>query len=380
MKKYVQTIFIATVGFISLIAFQNCSKGFSTGPASSESSSLSTPEDSSSPQNDELPTGTDPIAAPVPAPDSTGPTSPDTSPTVEPPQLPTPSEPDESSPPDGTSPSPDLPTPSPSEVTETNAPVFYKDYTLTDTSVYLGDPFKLAAKASGIGIIYSWYKDGAATVADKTGFEYSKNNSEYSDAGIYTIVATNKYGSASVSSTLKILAPVAPIFSNSAYINAYSVYAGDRVKMSGGRAVGGDIKYRWYKDNVLMTNTGIFASIAVTSVSDSGQYRVEAYNSLGVATRTFSLTVMPMEQPKFSEALADQSIYAGDFLAINSKGATGGGIKYRWYKDGVIIPDETLRSYTKNPAAVTDAGTYKLEGYNALGSAFVNCTISVTPR
>jgi hypothetical protein len=392
MRKYIRGLIFGTSIFAVMVAFQNCGKGFSSSRGITENSSLWT--SSSDNASDSAPTGSEPMdSAPdsptsplvLPPPDSSKlpavdpivqPVADDSSPTPvssDPVSIPA-TDSTTSSGTDG------LTGTSPEFSDAIGAPAFYTDYTLHDTSVYLGDPFSLAARASGSGVTYRWYKDGAPIISDRTGFEYSKARAEYADAGIYKVVATNTKGSASVSATLKVLAPVAPIFVSATYINAYSVYAGDRVLISGGRAVGGDIKYRWYKDNVLISDTSGSHNIAMASASDSGQYRLEAYNSLGVATRTFSLTVLPMEMPKFSGSLVDQAIYAGDFLVINSKGATGGGIKYRWYKDGVVIPDETARSCSKYPAAVSDAGTYKVEAYNAIGSTFLNCAISVTPR
>jgi hypothetical protein len=226
---------------------------------------------------------------------------------------------------------------------------------------------------------YKWFKDSVPlTVDPNLSYRYKKAAADYSDAGFYKTEATNLFGTSSVTTVLRVILPVVPTFVNKDYVSSVTIFVGDSVSMSA-RAVGGGVKYRWYKNNVLIANTSDAYRLTATSpTKDKGQYKAEAYNSMGTISRVYSLTVLPMEIPKFSEPLADKTYSPGALLVLTAPKATGGGIKYRWYKDGVLIAGATSPTYSKPSVTKADAGVYKVEAYNAVGSDFESCTITVS--
>jgi hypothetical protein len=86
-----------------------------------------------------------------------------------------------------------------------------------------------------------------------------------------------------------------------------------------------------------------------------------------------------MELPKFPQPIADQTLPApGNTLNIFAAAATGGGVKYRWYKDGVLVPGQISNEFHKYPVTTADSGQYKVEAYNNVGSAFLTCNVTLT--
>jgi hypothetical protein len=63
-----------------------------------------------------------------------------------------------------------------------------------DTTVTVGAPAELSVTATGEGLFYQWYRNGAV-IAGATGSTLSFPSAQVSDAGVYTVVVSNSGGS-----------------------------------------------------------------------------------------------------------------------------------------------------------------------------------------
>jgi hypothetical protein len=381
MKNRIRLILFSLVAFWAILSFQNCGKGFSSAePTTQHAKIYSSSSESSS--NDTSPDFSTPIATSSPLPSDPVISQPPlmTDPVTQPPPTEPLTQPDD---PTAQLPVCTSPPASGNDVASQSGPPVFGSWVLSQTSFYKGDQIDLNGHATGSSIMtYEWYKDGAL-IPRKNNDHFIKYPSDYTDAGVYKVVATNSEGTANKSASISILAPVTPIYKNLCFTNEYSHYQGDAFTINPtGDAIGGGIKYRWYKDGVLTSVTTYKYNFLTTDApTDSGTYRIEAYNEVGVTARNFSITIMPMELPKFPQTLTDISLPApGNTLNIFAAAATGGGIKYRWYKDGVLVPGAIYNEYHKYPITTADTGQYKVEAYNNVGSAFLSCNVTVTPN
>ncbi len=138
--------------------------------------------------------------------------------------------------------------------------------------------------------------------------------------------------------------------------------------------VGSFLSYHWYKDGepledmegeVSGSNT---TSLLLSNVimDDAGEYRcyVSSDCSDAIASAPAQLTVYPA--PVINTALADQSSCVGGTVTFQTS-FDGEDLSYQWYKDGVILQNETNTSLTIANIEQSDAGTYTCRVSN-------NCT------
>lgn len=132
--------------------------------------------------------------------------------------------------------------------------------------------------------------------------------------------------------------------------------------------------YTWYKDSVAIattTNTGTL-TIASATFGDAGSYQVTVTNSFGSATSgSVSVTVVSPTQPVI---VSQEGFYASRVLYPTGTlhlaiSATGGGLKYQWFKNGSAIPSANKSSLTIESITAADAGSYTVVVTNSVGAA-----------
>jgi len=140
---------------------------------------------------------------------------------------------------------------------------------------------------------YQWRKDGNA-VTGATGASLTLTGVQLTQAGVYTVVATNSAGPAtSNSATLTVNPPatVAPAFTTQP--SAQTIGAGATVVFNGVATTA--TTYRWQKNGTDLTLAGATSQNLVlknVTTADAGSYRVIATNSAGsTASSPANLTV-----------------------------------------------------------------------------------------
>ena len=81
-------------------------------------------------------------------------------------------------------------------------------------------------------------------------------------------------------------------------------------------------------------------------------------------------------QPSISQDLQPLTVFAGSPVTL-SVGALGGNLTYFWYKNTVLIPNQTNSTLTFAAIALTDAGNYSVVASNVVGTAS-SSTVAVT--
>lgn len=149
---------------------------------------------------------------------------------------------------------------------------------------------------------------------------------------------------------------------------------GDPFSMSVNAGGTPPLVYTWYKDSVAIattTNDGTL-TIASATFGDAGSYQVTVTNSFGSATSSsVAVTVVNPTQPVIT---GQEGFYASRVLYPTGTlhlaiSATGGGLKYQWFKDGSPLPSEDKSSLTISSITEDDAGSYTVVVTNSIGSA-----------
>ena len=189
-----------------------------------------------------------------------------------------------------------------------------------------------AAAAGTPSPTYQWLKDGAA-LAGATSASYTLTNLRSTDAGAYTVAATNSAGSATSNPaqlTVTVVATnVAPIFT--AQPSAQTALVGGSVTFSATASGTPAPAYQWSKDGAPLAGaTSASYALADLRITDAGTFSVVATNSAGSATSAAAtLTVnTPAGTPTDYGRLVNLSILtnAGSGASVLTMGAVIGGV------------------------------------------------------
>lgn len=159
-----------------------------------------------------------------------------------------------------------------------------------------GAPLLLSASAMGIPpLSYQWQFNGA-NISGATNSSYTNESAAVTDAGHYTVVVTNLYGSSTssvatvtINQSAAILVDLSATLTNFTSMNAtFSVAAGGLAPLT----------YEWYKNGALLANTNSSLYLTNLQASDTASYQVIITNLYGAATSSVSsLTVLPSAPP-----------------------------------------------------------------------------------
>jgi hypothetical protein len=217
---------------------------------------------------------------------------------------------------------------------------------------------------AGAGYTYQWKRNGAiipnATTATLTA----------TLPGVYTVIATNAQGCSVTSAPVTVVVNSLPIS---------AVIVGGPLTFCAGKSVqlkayaGAGYSYQWKKSGVNIQG----ATSASYLATASGVYTVVVTNASGCSITSTSTTVVvnPLPVATITPAGPITFTQGGNILL---KAPISTGSSYQWKKNGVIIPGQTLATYT----AIT-TGNYSVTITNAnlcqITSNAVQVTVNPAP-
>ncbi len=212
---------------------------------------------------------------------------------------------------------------------------------------------------------YQWFKNNNA-ISGATASSYAIDHAQASDAGDYTVVATNVAGSAtSAKATLVVNLPPA-ITTQPASLN---VNLGSSASFTVAAAGVPAPTYQWFKDGAPIGGaTGSTYAIAIVQASDAGRYSAVATNRLGTTTSTDAVLVVNVA-PVFTTPPAGQTVDQGASVTFSAAASGVPAPAYQWLKNGSAISGATGSALTLNNVQASDAGDYTVLATNLAGSA-----------
>lgn len=135
----------------------------------------------------------------------------------------------------------------------------------------------------------------------------------------------------------------------------------------------GPLSYQWYKDGVLVVDDLHLSGastpalrISNAQLTDEGDYRVKAFNPVGVGQSLPS--TLTLLDPLILTNPVGGLLNLGETLEMSVVAQGGTPITYRWLHDGILIPDVETPVYTLHATGVFDAGAYQAVVVNAHAS------------
>ncbi len=237
-------------------------------------------------------------------------------------------------------------------------------------AVVQGVSFALYANVAGSPTLaVQWRKEGV-NIAGATGTSYGRNAAASSDAGAYSYVVSNSAGTAtSANANLTVLAASLPKITQhpaSASLLPGDYFYGMYVAYSAGQSA----TVQWYRDGVAIagaTSGSYYISNAQPSIA--GTYTAVVTNSAGTATsREGVITVdSNVARPTFTYVPGGRAVAGGSGVSLEVT-TSGSGETVQWFKDGLVIPNVSTKSYSFSNFTTASPGTYTVQVINSAGT------------
>ncbi len=207
-----------------------------------------------------------------------------------------------------------------------------------DKTIFEKQSVTLSVVARGAPtMVYQWKKDGVA-LTDTGEFSGTATaslvitTSQLSDAGVYTVVITNSYGTVtSNSATLTIYPSTPPAFV--AQPSSQTVYEGADVTLTATVSGPSPFVYQWMKNGVNLADDGRITgsttgtlSLPSARLTDAGNYTLSVGNfAATITSATAVLTVNAAPTPLAPAALSARNINENGFTALWTRSANATG-------------------------------------------------------
>lgn len=277
------------------------------------------------------------------------------------------------------------PPPPPPPVPTTEAPAFTTQPVATQ-SVVAGGTVSFSVAASGTPTpTYQWRKNDVA-ITGATLATLSLSSLTGSDAGTYSVVASNSAGSVtSNSAVLTVTEPVvvapppppppAPAPTNEAPkitsqpSSTQTILAGSSAALSISATGSPTPSFQWRKNgaNIAGATSATLNLRAVTS-ADAATYSVVATNAFGTVVSD-NATIVVNVAPVITTQPAPQAVSSGASVKFTAVVSAIPGATFQWRKNGVAIPGATSAVLSIASASQADAGSYSVVATNAVGTA-----------
>jgi len=231
-------------------------------------------------------------------------------------------------------------------------------------------------------LTYQWRRNGA-DIAGALGTDYSFSANE-ANAGDYTVVVTNTYGSAtSWPATVALSADdqSPPVIVQGLAPLEQTVLPGTGMYYSVGIASSsGNPRYQWYRDGLKLGDATYSNYSFVAGAETAGSYTVKVTNDYGAVTSEAAVLHVSSgldTGPAFQQQPlpAEVTYPAGTSISYYASATSAGSVTYQWLKDGVAVPGATSWTYSFALDATT-AGTYVLRATDLNGSTLSNPAVA----
>jgi titin len=270
---------------------------------------------------------------------------------------------------------------------------------LQDMTILSGETLTLSLKVTGIPKPdLQWFKNDKPLEEDVC-LKFCNEGDQFSlvyvnvstdNEGVYTVKATNTSGTVESSAKVTILSPPEILEG----LESTDVIKGECVVLKSCIKGAPYPSVSWFKDSVeikkddrfnLSSSNNIFSlEIKKSELSDSGSYRVSAFNSVGETSSSADLNILML--PEIKEGFSDLVLIEGGILELkcNILGVPKPNIT--WLKDEteireddetVLEQNDSLFSLKKSSMKSLDEGKYKLKVENKVGKTEASSLVTV---
>ncbi len=127
--------------------------------------------------------------------------------------------------------------------------------------------------------------------------------------------------------------------------------------------------YQWLKDGTPIPGaTGWQFTLPIVGEKDLGRYAVQVSGPSGTLTSAGALLERMAPAAPVVRSHPSSQLKPAGAAAVFAVTATGGNLRYQWYKDGAVLPGATDRTLSLSAVAMTDSGLYQVVVANETGT------------
>ena len=215
---------------------------------------------------------------------------------------------------------------------------------------------------------YQWQFNGA-NLAGATSATLTLNNVQPANAGNYTVVVANPFGSVtSATAVLMVGLPPAITAQPASGTNTVGSTATFSVTATGSAT----LRYQWQKNGVNITDaTNATLTLNNVQTSSAGTYSVAVTNAYGTVTSA-NATLLVGYAPTITTQPTSRTVKRGSATTFSVTATGTATLRYQWRFNGVNITSATNASYTISNVQTANAGNYSVVVANSFGSRTSN--------
>lgn len=234
-------------------------------------------------------------------------------------------------------------------------------------TVVVGDSVVFSVSASGgEPLSYQWRKDGNL-LPDATGSYFAIAPVRVSDAGDYTVVVSNRAGSAtSAAATLVVLEP--PVITGQP--RSKTVNVGDATLFGVAATGSPPLEFQWYHQGQPVPGaTGATLHLAAVALTDAGDYQAIVTNPAGSASSAVATLTVVAVPPTITGQPRSKTVNVGDTTLFGVTATGTPPLAFQWYHNGQPVAGATAATLYLVAVGWSDAGEYQAVVTNPAGSA-----------
>lgn len=243
-----------------------------------------------------------------------------------------------------------------------------------------GDTANFSVVATNGGLTYQWYFNTNNLLANQTNNLLAIAGTATGNAGTYSVVVTNNFGSVTSSlATLTIYSNTKPIITQPP--QTVLITSGDTAYISATVVGLPPLRYQWYfntnggsSGTLLAGQTNNFRSFTAATNASGNYYFVVITNTLGKATSSPPALLTVVAKPTIITNPPPLTVNVGD-TATFTVSALGLTLQYQWYSNsiasalGTLLAGQTNSTYSFTSALNANGSFYSVLITNPLGRA-----------
>ena len=235
-------------------------------------------------------------------------------------------------------------------------------------TVNVGQTVNFSVTASGTApLTYQWQFDGAK-ILGATSSTLTLTNVQTGEAGSYTAVVTNSFGS--VTSTVASLTVTMPMFAPSIFLEPESqtVISGQNVTFNVDASGTPPLTYQWRFNGANLPSTNS-ASLTISGVQagNAGFYSVLVSNAKG-SVLSFDAQLTVLIPPTITTQPNGQAVNRGSTVIFLVQASSTTPLSYQWRFNGTNITAGTSSMLTLTNVQVSQMGEYDVIVSNVAGA------------